>query len=139
QERERSGMGQRIEVNLLSSLLGSLANQASAYLATGVAPTRMGNRHPSIAPYETLRCADGELAVACGNDAQFARICAVGEPAALADGPRFATNPARVNHRDELAEALEKELLRRDVVCWVQRLTHVGVAAGALTGPGARP
>ena len=136
QERERSGMGQRIEVNLLSSLLGSLANQASAYLATGVAPTRMGNRHPSIAPYETLRCADGELAVACGNDAQFARICAVVERPDLADDPRFATNPARVNHRDELAEALEKELLRRDVVCWVQRLTDVGVAAGPVNDLG---
>ncbi|HET6666636.1 MAG TPA: CoA transferase, partial [Intrasporangium sp.] len=136
QERERSGMGQRIEVNLLSSLLGSLANQASAYLATGVAPTRMGNRHPSIAPYETLRCADGELAVACGNDAQFARICAVVERPDLADDPRFATNPARVNHRDELAVALEKELLRRDVVCWVQRLTDVGVAAGPVNDLG---
>ena len=112
QERERSGRGQRIEVNLLSSLLGSLANQASSYLTTGRAPGRMGNRHPSIAPYETLRCADGMLAVACGNDEQFARICAVLDRPDLAEDPRFATNPARVSHRSDLVEALEKELAR---------------------------
>ena len=73
QARSRSGRGQRIEVNLLSSLLGS-ANQGSGYLATGTPPERMGNQHPSIAPYETLRCQDGFLAVCCGNDAQFRRF-----------------------------------------------------------------
>jgi formyl-CoA transferase len=73
-ERETSGRGQRVEVNLLSSLLGSLVNQTSAFLTTGTSPGRMGNRHPSIAPYETLRCRDGLIAVACGNDAQFARL-----------------------------------------------------------------
>jgi len=96
QERERSGRGQRIEVNLLSSLLGSLANQASSYLTTGDAPGRMGNRHPSIAPYETLRCADGMLAVACGNDDQFARICGVLDRPDLADDARFEIGRAHV-------------------------------------------
>jgi crotonobetainyl-CoA:carnitine CoA-transferase CaiB-like acyl-CoA transferase len=136
QERERSGRGQRIEVNLLSSLLGALANQASAYLTTGVAPARMGNRHPSIAPYETLRCADGMLAVACGNDGQFARICAVLDRPDLAADPRFATNPARVSHRPTLIEALEMELTREDVSVWAERLTAVGVAAGAVNDLG---
>jgi formyl-CoA transferase len=132
QERERSGRGQRIEVNLLSSLLGSLANQASSYLTTGSAPTRMGNRHPSIAPYETLRCADGMLAIACGNDGQFARICAVLDRPDLAEDQRFSTNSSRVRHRLDLVEALEKELARQDVVVWWHRFTAVGVAAGAV-------
>jgi formyl-CoA transferase len=136
QERERSGRGQRIEVNLLSSLLGSLANQASAFLTTGTAPSRMGNRHPSIAPYETLRCADGMLAIACGNDHQYARMCAVLDRPDLADDPRFATNPARVRHRHELADELEKELARQNVAVWAERLTDVGVAAGAVNDIG---
>ncbi|RHW25636.1 CoA transferase [Nocardioides immobilis] len=129
-ERERSGRGQRIEVNLLSSLLGSLANQASSYLSTGHAPHRMGNQHPSIAPYETLQCKDDLLAVCCGNDAQFRRLSAVlGEPA-LADDDRFATNPARVAHRAALVEDLERLLSVDTAAAWAARLTAAGVAAG---------
>ncbi|MGH3306776.1 MAG: CoA transferase, partial [Nocardioides sp.] len=103
---------------------------------TGSAPGRMGNRHPSIAPYETLRCADGMLAVACGNDGQFARMCAVLDRPDLADDPRFATNPARVRHRRELVEAVEKELALQEVAVWAERLTAVGVAAGAVNDIG---
>ena len=136
QERDRSGRGQRIEVNLLSSLLGSMANQASAYLTTGTAPRRMGNRHPSMAPYETLRCADGMLAVACGNDGQFARMCAVLERPELAQDPRFATNPARVSHRADLVEVLQEELASNDVAVWAELLTGVGVASAAVNDVG---
>ena len=75
--QEISGSGQLVEVNLLQSLLGSLVNQASAFLATGELPSRLGNKHPSIAPYETLHCADGLLVVGCGNDRQFVRLCGV--------------------------------------------------------------
>jgi crotonobetainyl-CoA:carnitine CoA-transferase CaiB-like acyl-CoA transferase len=99
-EREGSGLGQHVEVNLLSSLLGSLVNQAAAYLTTGQAPTRMGNEHPSIAPYETVRCADGLIALACGNDAQFARIADVLGRPALAEHPQLrTTQAARRPHR----------------------------------------
>jgi len=129
-ERTTSGRGQHIRVNLLSSLLGSLANQAASYLATGASPGRLGNRHPSIAPYETLECADGQLAVACGNDAQFRRLAgAVGLPA-LAEDDRFRTNPARVAHRSELVRELESALRREDVDTWVGRLERAGVPAG---------
>ena len=83
-ERATSGLGQRVEVNLLSSLLGSLVNQTSATLTTGTAPTRMGNKHPSIAPYETLQCGPDTLAIACGNDTQFARLAAALERPELA-------------------------------------------------------
>ncbi len=129
-ERSRSGRGQRVEVNLLSSLLGSLVNQAGAYLATGVAPGRMGNGHPSIAPYETLRCRDGLLAVACGNDGQFRRlVSALGRPE-LADDPRFATNAARVGHRPELVAALEASLAPAGTATWATALAEAGVPAG---------
>src|SRR5690606_24412828 len=97
--RELTGRGSRIEVNLLSSLQSALVNQVSAQLGTGKEPSRMGNRHPSIAPYEVLRCADAPLAVACGNDAQFVRMTReLGVPE-LADDSRFARNVDRVAHR----------------------------------------
>lgn len=131
-ERQRSGRGQHVEVNLLSSLLGSLANQAASYLATGVAPRRLGNAHPSIAPYETLHCRDGQLAVACGNDAQFGRLCGVLGVGGLARDERFATNGARVAHRAELVAALEAALATGTAEHWADALTAVGVPAGLL-------
>ena len=131
-ERSCSGRGQRVEVALLSSLLAALVNQSAAALTTGVSPGLMGNRHPSIAPYETLRCADGELAVACGNDRQFAALAAaIGQPG-LADDERFASNPARVGHRDELVAALEARLATGGVEHWAKVLGAAGVPAGAV-------
>lgn len=129
-ERHRSGSGQHVEVNLLSSLLGSLANQAGSYLATGRSPGRLGNAHPSIAPYETLRCRDGLIAVACGNDGQFARfVTAVGRPE-LATDLRFATNSQRVAHRPALVAELEDALREYDASLWSERLAEAGVPAG---------
>jgi crotonobetainyl-CoA:carnitine CoA-transferase CaiB-like acyl-CoA transferase len=128
--RQRTGTGDHVQVDLLSSLLGGMVNQASGYLVTGVPPRRMGNRHPSIAPYETLRCADGPLAVACGNDRQFGRLCAaLGRPELAAD-PRFADNPSRVAHRDALVEVLEAVLASDTAAGWEDRLTAAGVPAG---------
>ncbi|MFI6289023.1 CaiB/BaiF CoA transferase family protein [Streptomyces sp. NPDC051018] len=129
-DRARTGRGCRVEVNLLSSLLGSLVNQAQSTLETGRPPGRMGNRHPSIAPYETLRCRDGMLAVACGNDGQFARLATVLGVPELADDKRFATNAARVGHREELVAALEERLLGDDGARWQERLTAAAVPAG---------
>jgi formyl-CoA transferase len=125
--RDATGEGQRVEVDLLSSLLAALVNQASAFLATGAPPTRMGNAHPSIAPYETLRAADGPLAVAVGNDAQFARLCAV---LGVAADARFATNDLRVAHRPELVAVLEAALAAGTVAEWTERLTAAAVPAG---------
>lgn len=128
--RAATGAGCRVEVNLLSSLLGSLVNQAQGFLATGVAPHRMGNRHPSIAPYETLHCRDGLLAVACGNDGQFARLATVLGHPSLAHEARFATNAARVGNREELVVVLEGHLATAGAADWERRLTDAGVAAG---------
>lgn len=132
----RHGLGQHVEVNLLSSLLGSLANQTSAYLATGTDPVRLGNAHPSIAPYELLTCADGPLAVACGNDGQFRRLAEVAGAPWLADDERFATNPARVKHRDDLVKALEERLATAPAQHWVDTFTAVGVPAGKVGSVG---
>jgi formyl-CoA transferase len=128
--RDAAGQGQHVEVNLLSSLLGSLANQASGYRATGTPPGRMGNRHPSIAPYETLHCRDGQLAVACGNDGQFRRLVELlGIPEA-AEHPRFARNSGRVEHREELVTLLEERLGVRDAAEWEELLVAADVPAG---------
>ncbi len=130
--RGRDGEGERLEISLLTSALGGLANQAQAALATGTSPARMGNKHPSIAPYETLRCADREIAVACGNDGQFRRLAAALERPELADDPRFATNAARVAHRLELIAALEEVLLSAPAAHWVAVCGAAQVPAGVV-------
>ncbi|GAA2148036.1 formyl-CoA transferase [Humibacillus xanthopallidus] len=131
-ERHRTGLGQHVEVDLLSSLLGSLANQAASCLTTGRSPGRLGNAHPSIAPYEALHCRDGLLAVACGNDAQFARLAETLGRTELALEPRFATNPQRVAHRAELVHVLEAALVSDDAEAWSIRLAACGVPAGTV-------
>ncbi|MDN5789959.1 MAG: CoA transferase [Micrococcales bacterium] len=135
--RERTGRGDRIEVNLLSSLLSSLVNQAQAYLETGVPPRSLGNDHPSIAPYGTLRARDGIFAVACGNDTQFRRLCAALAVPELADDDHFATNTARVTNRAALITALEAALAGQDTAHWVSALTAAGVPVGPVNDLGA--
>jgi hypothetical protein len=102
QERQKTGLGQRVEVNLLSSLLSGLVNQSAGYAGAGFVPGIMGNRHPSIAPYESYPTADRQLVIAVGNDRQF-RACAevLGAPE-WADDERFATNRGRVTGYAEL-------------------------------------
>jgi crotonobetainyl-CoA:carnitine CoA-transferase CaiB-like acyl-CoA transferase len=128
--RERTGRGQRVEVDLLSALLAGLVNQASAYTAGGVVARRMGNAHPSIAPYELLTAQDGELVLAVGNDRQFAALCAVVGAPGLPEDERFATNAQRVEHRAELRALLEERLRARAVDDWVAALVEAGVPAG---------
>ena len=136
EHRRVSGDGQRIEVDLLSSLLAGLVNQASAYTVAGVVPQRMGNQHPSIAPYEPLPCAEGELVLAVGNDRQFGLLCeALGLPE-LAGDTRFATNRARVENRAALRAMLEDRLASRPAPAWVHALTEAGVPAGVVNDIG---
>jgi crotonobetainyl-CoA:carnitine CoA-transferase CaiB-like acyl-CoA transferase len=134
--RDRTGEGQRVEVNLLSSLLSALTNQASAYAETGQPPGPMGNRHASIAPYEVFATADRPLAVAAANDKLFALLAgAVGQPQ-LADDPRFSTNVARVEHRRLLGAELEDRLRTETADHWFERLTAVGVPCGPINDLG---
>lgn len=129
-ERERSGIGQRAEVSLLGSLLAALVNQASGFLGAGVIPARMGNRHPSIAPYESFASADGEIVVAVGNDRQFLSLCRELGCTALATDARFATNAARVEHHADLVAELEPLIGARPGAALAQTLSAAGVPCG---------
>jgi crotonobetainyl-CoA:carnitine CoA-transferase CaiB-like acyl-CoA transferase len=120
----------RVEVTLMDSALVALLNQASAFLDEGAEPRRLGNRHPSIAPYETFAASDRDFALACGNDAMFRRLCAAIGRAELADDPRFATNVARRREVDALGEALAARFAERTAAEWIERLTAAGVPAG---------
>lgn len=128
--RDATGAGQHIEVNLLQSLLASMVNQASGFLTTGTSPERMGNRHPSIAPYETLRCEDALLAVAVGNDEQFRRFTEALGLVGVVEDERFATNAQRVAHREDLVRCLENVLNARPAADWQERLQRAGIACG---------
>lgn len=136
QHRGATGEGQRIDIDLLSCLLAGMVNQASAYTSAGVVPARMGNQHPSIAPYELLPCADADLVVAVGNDRQFAALCEVLEVPHLPQDPRFATNTARVANRALLRAELERRLSTRTAPAWADALTRARVPAGAVNDLG---
>ena len=129
-ESPTAGRGQHVKVTLLGSLLSALANQASSTLETGVSPGRMGNAHPSIAPYETFDAADQPLALAVGTDGQFARLCEVLGIPALASDERFATNPQRVANRAELRVALDAALRTRTAAEWIDAFTAANIPAG---------
>jgi crotonobetainyl-CoA:carnitine CoA-transferase CaiB-like acyl-CoA transferase len=134
--REQTGLGQHVEVDLMSSALSALTNQAAGYLLAGVAPRPMGNAHPSVAPYEVLRAADGDLVLAIGTDGQFRRLCSELGREHLADDPRFCTNAARVEHREALIHELHTLLrgLRRDEIG--ARLNARGVPCGPVNDIG---
>jgi crotonobetainyl-CoA:carnitine CoA-transferase CaiB-like acyl-CoA transferase len=131
-ERERSGLGQHIDMALLDVQVACLANQASSYLAGGVTPRRMGNAHPNIVPYQDFPTADGDMIVAVGNDGQFARLCeAVGRAEWAAD-PRFSTNPQRVANRRELIALLRQATVMRTTREWIALLEQAGVPCGPI-------
>lgn len=131
-DRDRTGQGQHLRVDLLSSLLGALVNQAAATLTTGNAPARMGNRHPSIAPYQTVRCKGGTLALACGNDRQFARLARTVDRPDLEADDRFATNAARVANLPALITELELALVKDSPSVWAEKFNRAGLAAGVV-------
>jgi len=128
--RDATGEGQRVELDLLSSLLSALTNQTSAYLNAGVVPQAMGNRHPSIAPYEMLHARDRPLVLAVGTDRQFRALCDVLALPALPDDPQFCDNSSRVAHRAELVAAIEAVLGGDEAARWVDRLRARGVPCG---------
>jgi crotonobetainyl-CoA:carnitine CoA-transferase CaiB-like acyl-CoA transferase len=131
-ERERSGTGQRVEVNLLSSLLSALANQSASHVLADIVPAAMGNGHPSIAPYDTFQTGDGTLVLAIGTDHQFGLLCDAIAGADLSIDPRFSTNERRVRHRHHLRDAIEYRLAERGAAEWTSILTAVGVPAGSV-------
>lgn len=131
-QREITGRGQAIDMALFDCMGAVLANQAMNYAASGVVPKRMGNAHPNIAPYQTFPVADGHIIIACGNDGQFVRLCDVLGLAPLAQTAEFATNAARVAHRDQLTTVMEdrtRQFSRDDLL---QKLEVATVPAGPI-------
>jgi len=130
--RARTGRGQRVDIGMLDATAALLTYQAGIYFATGATPGRMGNRHPTIVPYETFPASDGEFVLAVGNDEQWRRCCAVIGAAALATDERFSTNQARVQHHDTLRGLLVEKLRTRARAAWVADLKGAGVPCGSV-------
>jgi len=134
--RERDRIGQRVEVNLLSTAMSALANQASSYLNTGSSPARMGNVHPSIEPFGTYAAADGPLMICAGNDHQFRQLARTLGAPQLAEDMRFAGNSDRVGNRDGLRPEIESRLGLDSVSYWTESLNAAGVPAGPVNDIG---
>lgn len=128
----QASRGQRVDLSVLESTVSWLANQATNYLVGGLVPSRMGNRHPNITPYETFATSDGEIAVAVGSERQWRRLCGALGQARLAEDARFATNAARVRHRDELRALLEERLRARSSAEWLTALRDAEVPSGPI-------
>ncbi len=130
--RHSTGRGQHIDMALLDVGMAILANQASGFLATGVAPQRQGNSHPSLAPYQDFPTLDGSMLLAIGNDGQFARFCeAAGHPEWAKD-PHFASNTLRVRHRGDLIPAMEAVTRTHSTADWVALLEGIAVPCGPI-------
>lgn len=134
--RQRTGVGQHVELNLMLSALSGMVNQTGGYLLSGHVPTRMGNEHPSIYPYAPFPTGDGELVLAIGNDGQFRGLCDALGLQELADDIRFATNADRSAHRDELRPLLVGRLAERSAREWFDLLTAVKIPCAPILDVG---
>jgi crotonobetainyl-CoA:carnitine CoA-transferase CaiB-like acyl-CoA transferase len=130
--RERTGIGQHLDLALLDSQIALLAYQNTNYFATGVPPQRIGNLHPNIVPYQPFRAADGELILACGNDNLYRKFCEAAGCPQLAADPRFATNGKRVENRAELTRMLSEVFAKRSKREWLELLEAAGVPNGPI-------
>jgi crotonobetainyl-CoA:carnitine CoA-transferase CaiB-like acyl-CoA transferase len=127
--RERTGRGQLVDVSMLDAVAALLTYQAGIYFATGNSPVRLGNRHPTIVPYETFSASDGDFVLAVGTDDQWRRFC---EAAGLDAGERFATNRGRVTGYAELRPIVAGVLRPRPRKYWIERLAAAGVPCGSV-------
>ena len=124
---QATGQGQHIDLALLDTQVGWLANQALNFLVGGAVPQRRGTAHPNIVPYQVMAAADGHFMLAVGNDGQFRKLCEIVGAAALADDPRYLTNAARVAHREALIADLDALLRAQPVAHWLRQLEAAGV------------
>jgi len=131
-QRSRTGLGQRIDMALLDTLVAMLANMNTNYLVTGKAPGRAGNAHANIVPYQVFAAADGHVIVAVGNDGQYARFCEVAGRSDLATDPRFVRNADRVRNRAVLIPLLEQVVQQRPVGFWTAQLERAGIPCGPI-------
>lgn len=130
--RDQGGQGQHIDMALLDVQVACLANQALNYLTTGVAPTRLGNAHPNIVPYQDFPTADGDFILTVGNDSQFRKFAQVAGQAQWADDPRFLTNKLRVANRAELIPLIRQATVFKTTAQWVSELESAGVPCGPI-------
>jgi crotonobetainyl-CoA:carnitine CoA-transferase CaiB-like acyl-CoA transferase len=130
--RNRTGEGQHVELSLLASALSGLVNHTSAYVAGGVIPTRMGNAHPSLFPYEPLPAADRELIVIAGNNGQFRKLCEVLGLPELPNDPRFVSNEDRTRNRDLLRPYLVERLRTKNADEWFHIMSEAGISCGPI-------
>lgn len=128
--RDTTGEGSHIEVPLFESTLSWLANRAQEYLVSGEDEGRMGNAHPTIVPYQTFEASDKKIALAVGNDGQFVRLCEAVGREDLVEDERYATNPARVENREELVAILQVEFSKRPAKSWISAIREVNVPCG---------
>jgi crotonobetainyl-CoA:carnitine CoA-transferase CaiB-like acyl-CoA transferase len=131
-ERARTGVGCHIDMALFDCMTGVLANQAMNYLVSGRSPRRLGNAHPNIVPYQVFEVSDGHVIVACGNDRQYREFCTILGRADLAGDARFATNPGRVAHRDDLVPMIAGEVARWSRAALLDALEARSVPAGPI-------
>ena len=134
--RAATGEGQRVDIGMLDTTAALLTYQAGNYFATGQVPGRLGNRHPTIAPYQTFPTADGEIVVAVGNDGIWRRFCPAIDRPDLAGDPRFLTNKDRMAHYEALKAELERALATRTRAEWTDRFKAAGVPCGAVRDVG---
>ncbi len=130
--RNRTGEGQHVELSLLASALSGLVNHTSAYVAGGVIPTRMGNAHPSLFPYEPLPTADRDLIIIAGNNGQFRNLCQTLGLPELPNDQRFASNDSRTRNRDQLRPLLVERLRTKTADEWFHALSEAGVSCGPI-------
>jgi crotonobetainyl-CoA:carnitine CoA-transferase CaiB-like acyl-CoA transferase len=130
--REKTRRGQQVDIGMFDGVVSILSYHASMHLTANIRSTRVGNRHATIAPYDTFATSDGEFFLAVGNDDQFRRFCAAAGVASLPADPRFATNPARVVYHVELRQRLTPLLRARPRAYWIEVLTKAGVPCGAV-------
>ena len=130
--RNHTGEGQHVEVSLFATALSGMVNQSTAYVAGGVVPTRMGNAHPSLFPYESLPTADLDIIIAAGNNRQFTKLCEILGVPALPKDPRFAHTKDRTRNREELRPLLVERLRTKSANEWFRLLTEAGVPCGPI-------
>jgi crotonobetainyl-CoA:carnitine CoA-transferase CaiB-like acyl-CoA transferase len=131
-QRTETGEGQHVEVNLLSTAMSGLVNQTAAYTAAGVVPTRMGNAHPSLFPYETMPTADRDMIITAGNDRQFRALCSVLGLDDVPDAPEFLTNADRTRNREQLRPLLLEKLAAWKADDLFIALNSAGVPCGPI-------
>ena len=130
--RQQTGQGQKVDIGMLDCQIALLTYQAGIYFATGESPGRMGNQHPTITPYETYRCKDGYINVACGNDNMWRKFCAVLGQESWPEDERFRTNADRVQHRRQLGALIEPVMLEKTQDEWISALRGAGLPCGPI-------